>query len=149
MKITLYTNKSDKIKLNKSIEKIGEYSNIILKDNVTIEEPIIILKTSLNLEKLSHLNYCYIDDFKRYYYVDVELIGENLIKLNCKVDSLMSYKNEIKNLTTLIERQENTFSNFIVDNELPIACGREVHTIHVGGFGDTLNYILCVNGGSV
>ena len=91
MNVTFYNNLSNYNVVNKRLEEINTLS-FTFKENSNIINPSLILK---NYEGG---NYCYIEELKRYYYVkDIDLLGNGLFKINCEIDVLMSYKEDIIN----------------------------------------------------
>ena len=91
MNVTFYNNLSNDNVVNKRLEEINTLS-FTFKENSNIINPSLILK---NYEGG---NYCYIEELKRYYYVkDIDLLGNGLFKINCEIDVLMSYKEDIIN----------------------------------------------------
>lgn len=66
-----------------------------LKKDTNRLNPTILIYSDLSLEIM---NYCYIDEFSRYYFIDkIEQVRKNLYRIHCKVDVLESYKLEILN----------------------------------------------------
>lgn len=66
-----------------------------LKQDTNRLNPTILIYSDLSLEIM---NYCYIDEFNRYYFIDrIEQVRKNLYRIHCKVDVLESYKLEILN----------------------------------------------------
>ena len=66
-----------------------------LKQDTNRLNPSILIYSDLSLEIM---NYCYIDEFNRYYFIDkIEQVRKNLYRIHCKVDVLESYKLEILN----------------------------------------------------
>ena len=91
MEVTFYNNLSNYNVVNKRLEEINTLS-FTFKENSNIINPSLILK---NYEGG---NYCYIEELERYYYVrDIDLLGNGLFKINCDIDVLMSYKEDIIN----------------------------------------------------
>ena len=91
MIVTFYNNLSNYNVVNKSLEEINILS-FTFKENSNILNPALILK---NYEGG---NYCYIKELGRYYFVkDIDLLGNGLFKINCEIDVLMSYKEDIIN----------------------------------------------------
>lgn len=91
MEVTFYNNLSNDNVVNKRLEEINTLS-FNFKENSNIINPSLILK---NYEGG---NYCYIKELERYYYVkDIDLLGNGLFKINCEIDVLMSYKDDIIN----------------------------------------------------
>lgn len=89
--------------VTESYNTIGKTNNrsSILSIDVPLKKDTDILKPELLLyaiEPLETMNYCYISDFKRFYFIeDIEQVRENLYRIKCKVDVLESYKLQILN----------------------------------------------------
>lgn len=91
MNVTFYNNLSNHNVVNKRLEEINTLS-FTFKENTNIINPSLILIGYVGG------NYCYIDELERYYYVkDIDLLGKGLFKVNCEIDVLMSYKDDIIN----------------------------------------------------
>lgn len=91
MNVTFYNNLSNDNVVNKRLEVINTLS-FTFKENSNIINPSLILK---NYEGG---NYCYIEELRRYYYIkDIDLLGNGIFKINCEIDVLMSYKEDIIN----------------------------------------------------
>ena len=115
MTIKLYHNDSDKRTVNKTLTNEGALANAVIIDDTTILEPR--LKVRDNGIIMVQYNYCYIADFKRYYYITDITVSNGYILIDCKVDVLMSYAQEIKALTCVIKRQQS-LCNYYLDDEL-------------------------------
>ena len=93
MKLKIYNNKSSNNTINKDIEYVDEFE-IKLKDGTYLYEPTILFKRNV----FPIFNYCYIDVFKRYYFVnDVKTIRNNLFEIFLICDVLESFKTDILN----------------------------------------------------
>lgn len=91
MKLEIYNNNSNSNVINKDITLINELDFNLKADN-SILQPILILKNYIGG------NYCYVDEFERYYFInDVRLLNGGLYELQLNVDVLMTYKEEIIN----------------------------------------------------
>lgn len=63
------------------------------------------------------VNYVYIEEFKRYYFVkDINVINAKLFILSCECDVLDSHKDELLELDALIERNEFLYNDLLEDN---------------------------------
>lgn len=82
--------------IGKTTNKKAMYSiDTPLKQDTNRLNPSILIYSDLSLEIM---NYCYIDEFSRYYFIDkIEQVRKNLYRIHCKVDVLESYKLEILN----------------------------------------------------
>lgn len=113
MKLKIYNNNSNNNVLNKKITPVSELDFTLKSDN-SIMQPILVLKNYIKG------NYCYIDELKRYYFInDVRLLTGGLYELHLDVDVLMTYKNEIINAEWYSVNGVNvTISNEIDYNSL-------------------------------
>lgn len=146
MTIKLYHNDSDKRTVNKTLTNEGELLGAVIIDDTSILTPR--LKVRDNGIIMVQYNYCYIADFKRYYYITNITISNGYILIDCKVDVLMSYANEIKACTGVIARQENVWSGYLDDNENYVNQYNNtvLKAFTSGTFTKNLNYILLVSG---
>lgn len=111
MRIKLYKVYDEENKLNKTLN-----SELVLtgslKTKVSVFNPIIMLK-SVNFNFLEY-NYCFIEDFNRYYFIeDIEINALTLFEMRLREDVLMSFNSDIKNMTVQINESSNPNSNFI------------------------------------
>ena len=89
MELQIYNNNSNTNVLNKKITLVDTLEFNLKADN-SILQPILILKN------YNSGNYCYIKEFKRYYYItDIRVLTGGLYQLQLEVDVLMTYKNKI------------------------------------------------------
>ena len=146
----LYKNTSDNRVISKNITLIKEVS-IELKSNVDFISPTIFLQTFNGCEDV---NYLYIEEFKRYYFVNnINHLTGGRISLSCSVDVLMSNKDNILSLSCIIDKQENASSNFsdkyIDDGSFVTECRTFNSIINFpNGFNDNAEFILITAGRS-
>lgn len=150
---TLYTNFSDNRVLDKRITQIAEISGKIKGDCLTTAPTIIIQNRDM-----TNINYIYINDFNRYYYIsEIKVMTGGVIELSCKVDVLMSFKTEIKQLKVNVLRYENTSPTFLADTRIPLYSDTVQKVIE---FPDNIfnldnpietdkNFLLSISGGSL
>ena len=112
MIINLYKYKSPNIYINKTLESVADYEGT-LREPASVLTPTFEIATDANL---SQVNYCYIADLHRYYYVtEIISVGNKLWKLACHVDVLMTYKPQILAHEAIIARQENNWNILLND----------------------------------
>lgn len=94
--IQLYFIRTDYREIGKLINYKPIFTlDINLKHSTDMLSPVITIKTDKDLNKC---NYCYIDTFKRYYFIErIETIRKDFYRLHCKVDVLESFKLDILN----------------------------------------------------
>lgn len=153
MDIILYYNKSEKNKIDKDIEEIISLAGNF-RDSVSILKPRIVIE----LDYLIDFNYIYIEHVHRYYFVNnIVCIRNNIYLIECSVDVLMSYKNDIMKQSAFVERSVNVYDTNIVDNKfinnvkkeifddliIPNSNDGEIRFRSYGlGEGDTINCVL-------
>ena len=158
MKIVLYSMTSDKRKIGKTKAKLFELENVIIKQSTSAIEPTFVVtkQKGKNIPSMYRVNYLYSYATKKYYFVsDIRWVTGSCLELICVEDVLESYKNEIRNITTLIERQENVYSPYIVDDELRVSTAnrntgiaRVLDKYSVGALGNNFSFIITTVGGA-
>ena len=117
MRIIFYTNNSDSNELNKNINLITELQCNVNKDNLDVLSPILFL-SYFDIKELN-INYCYIEELNRYYFIDSYTIEKNnLIKLQLETDVLMTFKNDILLSSGIVKETKNNQNNFSSQFEL-------------------------------
>jgi hypothetical protein len=145
MTIKLYHNDSDKRTVSKTLTNEGSLAGATIIDDTSILAPR--LKVRDNGIIMVQYNYCYIADFKRYYFITDISVSNGYIYIDCKVDVLMSYGAEIRACTGVIARQENVWSGYLDDSENFTNQYNNVSLkSFTSPFSKTLSYILLVNG---
>ena len=112
MQIKFYKNYSEKNKIGKSLS--SELTlNGNLRDECSITSPSILVEAT----SLVDYNYCYIPEFKRYYFIsDITSVRNNLWRVSLKCDVLESFKSDILNSSCIVKKQQNqSYSNNIDD----------------------------------
>ncbi len=98
--------------------------DVIDSNNVEIIQKII--------EKINVCNYCYIPNFNRYYFItDIISVNQDLWQLNMTCDVLMSYKDQILNLSGFISRNENEYNIFIEDDLMNFQYDKEIQYVNL------------------
>lgn len=154
MDVTLYTNSSDKRYLNKSLTSYGSYSGLTIKDSMDILTPTFIIGNfgSVAADIMGFVNYCYIPNLSRYYYItDKKLLTGTRIQFTCLVDPLYTYRNAILNCNGTAVRNENQSFSYIVDDQVPVESYLTVKYLAISDLFDNktvgTNFILNVAGG--
>lgn len=119
--VDLLWNGSDVRVVDKTIKNVKKEIECMLLDNCSILTPSIILNNFDLVADWRDVNYVYIKNFGRYYYVtNMTFQTDGFCKLDLDVDVLMSYKDLIKDSTQLVNRSEKSRNRYIVDNQMPI-----------------------------
>lgn len=94
MKLDLYKTLDEDNVLGKTLTSKQEV-NIDLKDTKNITTPLVLLEETPDLD-LKDVNYAYIEDFERYYFIRSINVGPNkLYELSLECDVLETYKDEV------------------------------------------------------
>lgn len=106
MDILLYTNNSDRNVLNKDIVLQAQLVCYANKENIDILSPVIFL-SYIDIKALN-INYCYIKELNRYYYINSFSYEKNhLIKLSLQTDVLMTFKTNILLSSGIVKETKN------------------------------------------
>lgn len=146
MTLTLYVNRSDNKTINKDIAYVGDlsgtmkYATSILNPSILIEMDNGVIDYDIDLQAenddiaytddsneydlsininydIFACNYCYIQEFQRYYFIDNIIIQNNkLFMLALSVDADESHKNQFLNLDAFVSRNEFDFNPFVKDD---------------------------------
>lgn len=140
--VTFYTNSSDNNVLNKSISSTTS-ATVVFKENVDLIEPVLILQNNSYIQASN-----YMQMLGRYYYItSIECMPGNLLKVNARVDVLMSYRDQIKANSAIITRNANNVNTYIPDSKMKITSYTTVNTIQASaGFSNSLKYYLLAIG---
>ena len=148
MEITLYTNESEKNKLEKTLDHPILLEGT-LRDESSIINPIILI--SSEKEDIPYMyNYAYVPAFGRYYFItDIESVRTGIWRVSMHVDVLMSYKEQIKNLNVIINNSEQTGANNYLSGEQWITNVKNTTNIvnFPNGLNDNGEFILITAGG--
>ena len=133
MQIILYNNSAEKNRVDKTTylsNALTLNGNLRSNDSGNILSPTIYLE--MNNDSVPTYNYCYIPSFNRYYFItSIAPARNDYWEVNMKEDVLMSFKNEIKNQTALVARQENDFNLEIADNLITNFQDKEYYINHI------------------
>lgn len=145
MNLTLYVNNSEKNKIGKNLTNDFPLSGT-LRDVTNIINPVILIE----LNEIGNYNYCYIPDFKRYYFItDITIVRTGLFAISLMVDVLESFQTSIKNLSVILFNTQNVGTN----NYLPSQVFRnnvksKTDIINFpNGLNDSGEFILITAGG--
>ena len=141
-----YTNYSDSNVVHKSKSVILKGVQVRYKEPLTVDKPVLTLDKTELWQNVAYTNYFYLKDTKRYYFVDDIIVNHGYIEIKGHTDVLSSFWSFVKTKQCYINRQENVYSKYIVDNEYPIRCERELELVNVGSVGNNISYILTVVG---
>ena len=145
MEITLYKTSEENNKIDKTLSEPYNMTGSLRNESSVIRPSILI-----EIENPTKYNYMYIPDFGRYYFIkEMTSVRNNLWRLDCEVDVLKSYANEIKTLTVIIDKNKDYLrtnqylddGSFIIENKNTI----EIKNFN-SGFNDEASYVLVTAG---
>ena len=150
MNIKLCSSASEVVAINKDISIIDDVSATI-KGALSVENPVLILQYKSDIQ--SNVNYVYIPEYNRYYFVtDIINLTGGRYELHCKVDVLMSFKDNILNLSCIVDKQssKDNANMYLDDGSFVVQSKEFVDTINFpNGFNDNGEFILITAGGGV
>ena len=106
MDLKFYKQSATPNRVDKSgyLTEIGTLGGVIIKAETNLMRPTFILKTS---PLVYNSNYLYCSFTKRYYYIrTVTAMSGGRIAIDCDIDVLFTYKNEILNSSGWVVRSE-------------------------------------------
>ena len=121
MQVKFYNIDDEKKKINKSLGTAKITVDGVLLAGSTLSSPTIRL--SLTQENLVGINYAYIADMSRYYYItNMEFMGNNVWIVSLKVDVLKSFASNIHSSSAYIARTSNEthINEHISDSKFPV-----------------------------
>lgn len=152
MNITLYNISDDPRKVVKNLGSGTALTCELVYPSDLLNPTIRISATSWS----ASLNYMYIPDFSRYYYI-TEVTYENggAVTIQGRVDPLMSYSSAILGLSVNVVRQELGSLTNIVDNQITVTPKQDVSFVkslvtpfNIRTSGAEINFCICVAGGA-
>lgn len=91
-----------------------------LRDIADISNPSITFECAD--DKILKSNYVYIPAFNRYYFINsITSVRTNLWRVNLHCDVLYSFRNDVLQIKAIIDRQENNFNRYLIDNNMPLS----------------------------
>lgn len=113
-KIILYKLNCERTRLNKDdyLEEIetveGKFNNAI-----NIQTPTLTIKS----DNILNCNYCYIEDLKRYYFINYHIgLNNNVYTISLIEDELYTFKEDVLKLDAFILRNQYKYNNDLVDS---------------------------------
>ena len=145
MQIKFYKNSSEKNKIGKSLSS-GLTLNGNLRDECSITSPSILVEAT----SLVDYNYCYIPEFKRYYFIsDITSVRNNLWRVSLKCDVLESLKSGILNSSCIVDKQKSAgVANSLLDDGSYVVRSNTFNEVvsFSSGFNETGEFILITAG---
>lgn len=144
MEIILYINSSEKNKIGKTLTTVDTLTGAI-KQPSSITHPEIVIEYNNPVS----FNYCYIDTFGRYYFVDdVVVMRNNVLKLSLSVDVLESFKTTILAQNVIVDKSYNIKEMYLPDENLLTLVKTKTDIVNFpNGLLESGEFILITAGG--
>ena len=143
--IIFYNNTSENNVLDKSITEAFTKTGS-LRNETSILQPSIMIEGEAS-DFPPSVNYMYIADFGRYYYIeDVTTLRNNVIMVSGRVDVLMTYATQIRSCVAIIKRNAEDWNLYINDGSLMSYANDYVNSQNFPHGFDTNSLILTVLG---
>lgn len=113
--ITLYQYTGDSRVVSKQLGAAVSEHTFLLKDGCSIDKPTISFSAPANI--MATLNYAYIADFGRYYWiVDRNSTVNGVVELTLESDPWMSFGAQLRGVTATVDRSASNWQGFLYDN---------------------------------
>ena len=145
MNIIFYNNESEDNRLIKTITQISTGSG-------TLREPCNMIDPSVltAITDVSNINYAYIADFGRYYFIrKITVEREGVYRIDMHVDVLMSNRTALLNCKGIINSSTTVNANKYLNSDTWVRTEKDSTTImrFPSGLSSNGNFILITAGG--
>ena len=141
--ITLYNNSSPINAMNKSLSSITTLTGDLREESEVINPAILV-----QADSMANVNYAYIPDFNRYYFVErIESVRTHLWRLHLHVDVLYTYRDIIRTNRALVYRQQNRYDLMLDDGIFRCKQNPRIYRYEFPSGIDNFNYVLITAGG--
>lgn len=145
MNIEFYYNKSDERQIFKELIT-GITLSGQLRDTSSLISPVFLIESS----KVVNYNFCYIAEWKRYYFVrNITVIRTGLYVIELETDVLMSFKNDIVNFQVVVDKQSMDVNSDEYIDDSSLVCDNimfnRIYNFSTG-FNNSPEYILITAG---
>ena len=144
MTIDLYNYAGDSNRISKSLG-VGTRLIGALRDPSNMIDPSILIE----LNNVDNINYAYIPDFQRYYFVrEKKAVRTGIFELTMHVDVLSSFAANILGLHAIAKRTEQSVnqSPYIIDGLQKTQAYKKIQTIGMGELIPSSLYVLITAG---
>ena len=145
MDIIFYNNKSEDNRLIKTITQISTGTGT-LRESCNMIDPSVLTA----IADVSNINYAYIADFGRYYFIrKITVDRENLYRIDLHVDVLMSNKTALLDCKGIINSSTTVNANKYLNSDTWVRTEKDSTTImrFPSGLSTNGNFILITAGG--
>lgn len=144
MNIILYQNISEYNAVNKTINNLTTLTGT-LREESSIIDPIITISDIDSY--VGSMNYAYIPEFNRYYFItNIETIRNKLWRVSFHVDVLYTYREQIKSNSAIIERNETQYDLKLNDGLFKTQQNPRIAQFPFPSGFNTWNFVLAIAG---
>lgn len=113
--IALYQYTGDSRVVSKQLGAAVSEHSFLLKDGCSIDKPTISFSATANI--MATLNYAYIADFGRYYWItDRNSTVNGVVELTLESDPWTSFATQLRGVTATVDRSASNWQGFLYDN---------------------------------
>ena len=123
---------------------LATYNNVLLKDDCSLVNPALKIQAAFNTNVYTW-NYCFIQEFNRYYWVTDWMWQDGLWVCELQVDVLASFKTQIGQQSVYVLRADSAYDGTIIDTTYP--CTAEAPTYQSTAVDNP--YAVAASGGSI
>ena len=159
MKVTFYRNTSEPNAIQKAKITITTLNNVNMVDELNIIKPMVRVETNIISDAIgvaldmNEINYCYIHDIGRYYFITlINSMRTNVTEINLFIDVLNTYKEQIYACSGLINAAETgtNHNRYLTDPNYRIVTPTTLlHHEFTGGTTLTPKLIVVTQAGAV
>lgn len=142
--IMLQISYSEKNRLDKQVSDVLVISGT-LKAETSLINPVVVC--AVDLSSIADVNYMTIPAFGRKYFVtDIRSIRDGFCEITAHVDVLSTYRDQIRNNTAIISKQEHDWNLYLNDGSLQIYQNSIVLTKAFPSGFTTQEFVIAVAG---
>ena len=144
MDIVLYVCTSERQAINKTIGSAATFTGT-LRGESSVINPSFMIET----DNPTGFNYCYIQAFSRYYFItNITSVRTGLWRIDCAVDVLMSFRNQILALNVIVDSATSDNEFYMSGEPWKTTVKTKTDIINFpSGLLDSGEYILITSGG--
>lgn len=115
MNINLYNCEAEMNRIGKNNKSLILSLSGTLKQGSSVVDPVILMQ----LDDFTGMNYAYIEEFKRYYFVrEIKQVRNNLVEITMHVDVLESFKDAILKNTAILDKSQSSGNPYYDDGSM-------------------------------
>ena len=113
--IQLFQYSGDPRIVSKTLGSPVSEHTFLLKEGCSIDRPVIQFSASASI--MATLNYCYIADFGRYYWItDRNSMVNGVMELTLESDPWTSFDTQLRAVSATVDRSASNWQGFLYDN---------------------------------